>query len=97
MLRCRRICPTPAAEPTGYVPAARVTPDGKDVITSEVQNVHTSTGRFDVVARVMELSASTGRPLRVLYTTTVDHATGGAAARSACWTRDATSCRSGPK
>ena len=72
-----RAIASPAAEPTGYDPAARVTPDGKDVITSEVQNVHTSTGRFDVVARVIELSASTGRPLRVLYTTTVDHATGG--------------------
>jgi hypothetical protein len=68
---------SPAAEPTGYVPAALVTPDGKDVITSEVHNIHLWTGRIDVVARVVELSARTGRTRRVLYTTTVDHVTGG--------------------
>jgi hypothetical protein len=68
---------SPAAEPTGYVPAALATPGGADVITSEVQNFRTWTGRINVVARVTELSASTGRTLRVLYTTTVDHATGG--------------------
>jgi hypothetical protein len=68
---------SPAAEPTGYVPAALVTPGGKDVITSEVQNIHTWTGRLRVIARIIELSASTGRTLRVLYTTTVDHVTGG--------------------
>jgi hypothetical protein len=68
---------SPAAVPTGYVPEALVPPGGKDVITSEVRNVHTWTGRVDVVARIVELSASTGRTLRVLYTTTVHHATGG--------------------
>ena len=68
---------SPAAEPNYGVPAALVTPDGEDVITSEEQNFRTWTGRVDVVARVIELSARTGRTLRVLYTTTVDHATTG--------------------
>jgi hypothetical protein len=68
---------SPAAEPTGYLPAALVTPDGQDVITSEVVNVHRWIGQVDVVAKVLELSASTGRTMRVLYTTTVDHVTGG--------------------
>jgi hypothetical protein len=54
-----------------------VTPDSKDVITSEVRNVRTSTGHVNVVAQVIELSASTGRTLRVLYTTTADDVTGG--------------------
>jgi hypothetical protein len=72
-----RAIASPVAEPTHYVPAALVTPDGKDVITSEVRNVHTSTGQVNVVAQVIELSASTGRTLRVLYTTTADDVTGG--------------------
>jgi hypothetical protein len=69
---------SPAAVATGAVPMALVTPDGKDVITSEVRNVRTWTGRVNVVARVIELNARTGRLMRVLYTTTVDHVTGGA-------------------
>jgi len=77
-LLASRAVASPSAEPTGYVPAALVTPDGKNVITSEVQGVHTWTGRVNVVARVVELSASTGRRLRVLYSTTVDHASSGA-------------------
>jgi hypothetical protein len=68
---------SPAAFPNYGEPAALVTPDGKDVITSEEQNFRTWTGRVDIVARVIELSARTGRTLRVLYTTTVDHATTG--------------------
>ena len=71
---------SPAATPNYGVPAALVTPDGKDVITSEVQNFRTWTGRVDIVARVIELSARTGRTLRVLYTTAVDHATTGVSA-----------------
>lgn len=68
---------SPAATPNYGVQAALVTPDGKDVITSEEQNFRTWTGRVDIVARVIELSARTGRTLRVLYTTAVDHATTG--------------------
>ena len=76
-LLASRAVASPSAEPTGYMPAALVTPDGKDVITSEVRNVRTWTGRVNVVARVLELSASTGRTVRVLYTTTVDHVSQG--------------------
>jgi hypothetical protein len=72
-----RAVASPAVEPTDYEPMALVTPNGKDVVTSEVRNVHTWTGRVNVVAQVIELSASTGRTLRVLYTTTVGHVTGG--------------------
>jgi hypothetical protein len=68
-----RAIASPPAEPTGYVPAALVSPDGKDVITSEVRNVRTRTGRVNVVAQVLELSASTGRTLRVLYATAEDN------------------------
>jgi len=58
---------SPAAFPNYGVPAALVTPDGKDVITSEEQNFRTWTGRVDIVARVIELSARTGRTLRAVY------------------------------
>ncbi len=68
---------SPTAEPTDYVPAALSTPGGKDVITSEVRNVTTPTGRVDVVAHVIELAGSTGRTVRVLYTTSADQVTGG--------------------
>jgi hypothetical protein len=72
-----RAIASPAVEPTDYEPMALVTPNGKDVVTSEVRSFRTWTGRYNVVAQVIELSASTGRTLRVLYTTTVDHVTGG--------------------
>jgi len=39
------------------VPAALATPNGKDVIATEVHNFRASTGRVDVVAGVLELSA----------------------------------------
>lgn len=67
----------PGLRPTGYEPAALVTPGGRDVITTEVRNVRTWNGRFNVTAKIVEVSASTDRTLRVLYTTAVDHATGG--------------------
>ncbi len=77
-LLASRAVASPPAEPSGYVPAALVTPDGRVVITSEVQNIRSFAGRVNVVARVLELDASTSRTLRVLYTTTADHASGGA-------------------
>ena len=45
---------SPAATPNYGVQAALVTPDGKDVITSEEQNFRTWTGRVDIVARVID-------------------------------------------
>jgi hypothetical protein len=68
---------SPRPEPTQYVPAALVTADGNTVVTSTVQNIPDGDGRYTVVAKVIELSARTGRLLRVLHTATVRNATGG--------------------
>jgi hypothetical protein len=68
---------SPAAEPTFFVPAALVTADGSIVITSTVQNIPEGHKRDTVVARVIELSASTGQLLRVLHTVTVRHVIAG--------------------
>jgi hypothetical protein len=76
-LMAARPIASPAAEPTFYVPAALVTADGSIVITSTVQNIPDGHGRYTVVGRVVELSASTGQRLRVLYTVTARNATGG--------------------
>jgi hypothetical protein len=61
---------SPAAEPTGYVPEALVTLDGAVVITSTVRNDHQWYGRDTVVAQIVELAASSGKLLGVLYTST---------------------------
>lgn len=62
---------SPRAEPSQYMPAALVTPDGNTVVTSTVQNVPEGHGRDTVVAKIIELSARTGRLLRVLHTVTM--------------------------
>ena len=76
-LLAARAIASPAAEPTYFVPAALVTADAGMVITSTVQNVPDGHGHDTVVARVVELSASTGQLLGVLHTVTVHSATGG--------------------
>jgi hypothetical protein len=68
---------SPRPEPTQYMPAALVTPDGSVVVTSTVQNIPDGHGRYTVVAKIIELSARTGRLLRVLHTATVYRATPG--------------------
>lgn len=70
-LLAARAIGSPAAEPNFFVPAALVTADGNVVVTSTVQNIPDGHGRDTVVARVVELSASTGRLLRVLHAVTV--------------------------
>jgi hypothetical protein len=70
-LLAARAIASPATEPNYFVPAALVTADGSMVITSTVQNIPDGHGRDTVVARVVELSASTGQVLRVLHTATV--------------------------
>jgi hypothetical protein len=70
-LLAARAIASPATEPNYYVPAALVTADGSMVITSTVQNIPAGHRRDTVVARVVELSASTGQLLRVLHTATV--------------------------
>jgi hypothetical protein len=67
----------PPAVVTGFVPPALVTSDGRAVITSTVQNIPGRGRRDTVVAKIVELDARTGQLLRVLYTVTVRHATGG--------------------
>lgn len=58
----------PPAVPTGFVPPALVTSDGRAVITSTVQNIPEGNGRDTVIAKIVELDASTGQLLAVLHT-----------------------------
>jgi hypothetical protein len=76
-LLAARAIASPAAEPTFFVPPALVTADGSMVITSTVRNIPDGHGRYTVVSKVVELSASTGQLLRVLHKVTVRNATGG--------------------
>ncbi|HEY7016693.1 MAG TPA: hypothetical protein VH480_28225 [Streptosporangiaceae bacterium] len=59
------VSPAPMAD--GSIPRALLTPDGTAVITSTAQNIRGRDGRTTVVARIVELSASTGRLIRVLH------------------------------
>jgi hypothetical protein len=59
---------SPPAEPSQYVPVALVTPDGSLVITSTVQIIPDGLLRDTVVSKIIELSARTGRLVRVLHT-----------------------------
>ena len=68
---------SPAAQQYGYVPGALVTPDQTKLITSTVQNIPDSNGTDTVVAKIIEMSARTGKLLRILSTTTVHGATRG--------------------
>jgi hypothetical protein len=62
--------PIAAAEDiAGYLPIGFITPGGQALITSTVHNVRDGDGRTTVVARIVELSARTGRVLHVLYQT----------------------------
>jgi hypothetical protein len=67
----------PSPTPTGSIPSALVTPDGSIVVTSTVRNLPDGHRRDTVVAKIVELSARTGRLLRVLHTATVYRATPG--------------------
>jgi len=53
------------AQPRGYTPPVLLTPDGRAIITSIVENV---AGQDMPVAEIAELSASTGKLIRVLRT-----------------------------
>jgi len=68
---------SPAAQQYGYVPGALVTPDQTKLITSTVRNIPDGHGTDTVVAKIIEMSARTGRLLRILSTTTVHGATRG--------------------
>lgn len=74
--------PAPASTPTprtgspgpivqyGYGMPALITEDGKVVITTAIQTAHGGNGPNTVTERIVELSAATGKLLKVLYTTT---------------------------
>jgi hypothetical protein len=70
--------PAPVAADYGYTAPALITPDGREVITTAIQNVPEGNRRDTVIAKIVELSAGTGRVLKVLYTATAHHATTGA-------------------
>lgn len=61
----------------GTVPVSLVTADGSAVVTSTVQNIPEGHRRYTVVAKVIEVSAHTGRLLRVLHTAIAHGLTGG--------------------
>jgi hypothetical protein len=60
-----------------YVPLELAAPGGGAVITSTFSNVPDGNGRVTVIAKIIELSASTGRLLRVLYTATAHNVSTG--------------------
>jgi hypothetical protein len=71
LLTASRAVASPRAEPTGYLPEALVTPQGRTVITSEVVPF-THLFVHGAVARIIELNARTGRLVRTLYATSTD-------------------------
>lgn len=68
LLTASRPVASPPAEPSGYEPAALVTPDGSTVITSEAVPYTHWFFVHGVVARIVELNARTGHLERTLYT-----------------------------
>ncbi len=78
-LMASRAIGSPQPEPSQYVPAALVTPDGNLVITSTVQNIsHFSGLRHTVISQIVELSANTGQLVRILHTVTQSGVASGA-------------------
>lgn len=78
-LMASRAIGSPQPEPSQYVPAALVTPDGNLVITSTVQNISHFFGlRHTVVSQIVELSAGTGQLVRILHTVTQSGVASGA-------------------
>jgi hypothetical protein len=76
-LMASRAIGSPSPGPDYSVPMALVTGDGSAVVTSAVREIPEGHGRVTVVAKVIELSARTGKLLRVLRTVTVRGATRG--------------------
>jgi len=68
---------SPTAQPDGYVPPALVTMDQTSLITSAVRNIPGRRRTDAAKAEVIELSARTGKILRILSTTTLHRATRG--------------------
>jgi hypothetical protein len=66
LLASQPVVSAPPADPI-YTQAEFLTPGGRAVITSTVEHVRGPDGRTTVIARIVELSARTGRLLRVLH------------------------------
>ncbi len=67
LIASSRPVPSPSLQNGWYVPGAVLTPDGSALITTDYRNVPGPDGRGTAYLRVVELSASTGRLLRVLH------------------------------
>lgn len=86
-LLAARAIGSPGLEANGYLPQALVTPDGNAVITSAVQEIPQGNDRRTVVAKIVKLSARTGRLLRVLNTVTRHFAPPATCTTSVCESR----------
>jgi hypothetical protein len=60
------LLPALPAQPYGNIPPALITPDGRAIVTAVVASVPGRGGHTTAVAKIVELSASTGQLIRVL-------------------------------
>jgi hypothetical protein len=61
------LLPALPAQPYGNIPPALITPDGRAIVTDVVVSVPGRDGHTTAVAKIIELSASTGQLIRVLH------------------------------
>jgi hypothetical protein len=81
LLSSSRALVSPPVQNGWEFPGAILTPDGRGLVTTDYRNVPGQDGGGTVILRVVELSARTGRLLRVLHTAT-EHYGAGFLARS---------------
>ncbi len=69
----------PLLPPAGiaFLPSAFVTPDGSAVVTSDYRIVHSDNGGGTLSERIIEISAQTGRLIRVLHRVTLRYGPNG--------------------
>jgi hypothetical protein len=73
LLASSRPMVSPPLQDGWYFPGAVLTPDGRALITTDYRNIPGPDGGGTAVLRVVELSARTGRLLRVLHVATVPY------------------------
>jgi hypothetical protein len=73
LLTASRPMVSPPVQHGWYFPGAVLTPDGRALITTDYRNIPGRDGGGTAVLRVVELSARTGRLLRVLHVATVPY------------------------
>ena len=76
LLASSRRMVSPPVQHGWYFPGALLTPDGRGLITTDYRNVPGPDGGGTAILRVVELSASTGRLLRVLHVATEHYGRG---------------------